>query len=104
MDEPVKHSEARRKILNHNSLTGESVFLPALAAPEAQPSQDPPLPSSNEAGDAQGRVTLGDHFKEGSEKWALPSFTLYLHFYKGKGNLHKRHKTLSLELYGFSPL
>lgn len=36
MDEPVKHSEARRKILNHNSLTGVSVFS-ALAAPEVQP-------------------------------------------------------------------
>lgn len=55
MDEPVKHSEARRKILNHNLLTGESVFFfffPALAALEAQPGPDPPLPSSNEAGDA----------------------------------------------------
>lgn len=27
MDEPVKHSEARRKILNHNLLTGERVFF-----------------------------------------------------------------------------
>ena len=53
MDEPVKHSEARRKILNHNLLTGESVFFfPALAALEAQPGPDPPLPSSIEAGDA----------------------------------------------------
>lgn len=59
MDEPVKHSEARRKILNHNSLTGASVFS-ALAAPEAEPGLDPPSPSSNEAGDANHRVILGD--------------------------------------------
>lgn len=77
MDEPVKHSEARRKILNHNLLMGETVFFPALAALEAQPGPDPPLPSSNEAGDAYGRVTLGDHFKEGSED--RPSF-IYIMF------------------------
>lgn len=59
MDEPVKHSEPRRNIRNHNSLTGVSVFS-ALVAPQAQPGPDPPLPSSNEAGDANCTVILGD--------------------------------------------
>lgn len=62
IDEPVKHSEARRKILNHKSLTGASVFS-ALAAPEAQPGPGPPSPSPNEAGDPSCRVILGDQLR-----------------------------------------
>lgn len=56
-DEPVKHSEARREILNHNSLMVASVF-PALAAPEARPGLGPPSPTSSEAEDANCRVIL----------------------------------------------
>lgn len=59
MDEPVKHSEARRKILNHKSLTGASVFS-AMAALEVQPGPGPPSPSPNEAGDPNSRVILSD--------------------------------------------
>lgn len=59
MDEPVKYLEARRKILNHNSLTGESVF-PALAVSEVRPGLGLALPSSNVAGDANCKVIRGD--------------------------------------------
>lgn len=45
MDEPVKHLEARKKILNHNSLVEASVFS-TLAAPEAWPSPSSLLPSA----------------------------------------------------------
>ena len=78
MDEPVKHSEPKRKIRKHNSLMGGSV-LSALVASEAQAGPDPPLPSSNEAGDANCTAILGDQassqrrpFKNG----ALPSFVV----------------------------
>lgn len=59
MDEPVKHLEARRKILNHNSVMGVSVCS-ALAAPEVWPGLGPRLSSSDVARDANSSVILGD--------------------------------------------
>lgn len=76
MDEPVKHSEARREILNHNSLMVVSVCS-TLAAPEAQPGPGPPLLSSDEAEDASCRVILATG---GGLRVGLLGMELFLHF------------------------